>query len=212
MYVSRKLGIVYVAPPKTATRSVAKWLQLVTDDLRKTGGHHGIVPSSDEFRWMITVRNPYRRMLSWVDHLRSTAVREPNAVIHDIPAAVWRELSFDQLLHYGPLQPLLDPDIEAEKKKVLNPPFYFRQMPRVDHVIKVERLDDMLHEVVPGFDDVSIPRTGQSGWRVRSPLEWWEEFTPRAIETTRRFARADFDSLQGVYTDDFDDAVLEDNK
>lgn len=81
MYVSHKLRIVYMAVPRTASRSVAQFLRrehaAQITGRKGMGGHHGISgPDLQDckhlgYRIICPVRNPWDVIVSWWHHNRN---------------------------------------------------------------------------------------------------------------------------------------------
>jgi hypothetical protein len=66
MYVSHSRNAVYLAIPRTASRSISAWFRLDYGAI-KVNGHHGhrADPAIKDYLAFTSVRNPYDRLASW---------------------------------------------------------------------------------------------------------------------------------------------------
>ena len=132
MYVCHNLRLVYLAVPRTASRSIAQYLTerhnaVPEGKNHMPGGHHGInVPvleqcQADGYRVVSVVRNPWDYMVSWWHHgqhwlktngwseyLRVWPVSEKNRYhLNGRPFLRWTQVSTD-IIRYEELLPGLE--------------------------------------------------------------------------------------------------------
>lgn len=228
MWVSKNAKLVFVDPPKTASRSLVQVFEKAFPDFTHIGGVH-IVPVLREmsgfvdYKWVMSIRNPFSRAISWLTHKRVYS----QALCHirdGRPDLINPKMSVE---HFEGIQEETwqksslagEPYIWAESswtELVCNESllrrflphttflyhYYTGRCPDIDAYIRQEYLEEDLQALgYPELRDIPVSRIG-----ARSQTEWWKEYTPIAEEAVVRLCYDAFYRWPGFYSPVLSDA------
>jgi len=198
--VSRNLKAVLVLPPRCGMRTLASLFegrdapagyQPIFPDSELTPGSysHKIDPDPcwHDYTWIMAVRNPFRRVLSWWQYHHQGLDISCN--IGKGLSALIKNTSFDATT----VDETLLMDSPWWWWSTLN--YYWQTVPKIDHYLRLERLETDLKKLPFPMGDVAIPNLGPS--KYAGP--WWKHYTPRAETFVLNVMAWDFERLKGFY-------------
>jgi len=210
MFVSKKIKLIYLCPPKTGSISLSSAFCLPPFDAElksSNKSHHGInwQPTFDQYKTFISVRHPFVRAVSLWRYGCNQALCKP----WSYSAYSWWRLftnglpSLIDFLKFASLQETL--------KTVWRCSWHTEQLPKpVDYVIHLERLDEDL-ALIPELQGMVVPKLN-TGPNSRFPWHHFYEVSPDCITLVQELWAKDFTQFgyvssfeeckQGIFLED----------
>ncbi len=198
MLVLSKVKVVWVLPPKSGTHTTIAALDEHFPDNRRgkrnrrgnvNEGIHAVQISSglEDYTWVMNVRNPFTRAVSWWNHYRT----QPNRKVNDRWYDHVKKLdTFDAA---GRDHELCWGAANFWWRATLS--YYWAMIPRIDHFVRVEHFHD---------DFNALPFVRAHGVEVENKHdfkgeyitgEWWKNYTPHMQEFVATLCAGDFQRL-----------------